>query len=100
MSYNATIADVNNKTYVSGAITVGTTAVEVKVGANRISPREMVRLYNNSQSTIFYGPSGVTVNSGEPLQPGEAVSIPAGDQLGVFAIASTTNLNCRVQEMA
>lgn len=101
MSYNATVADVNNKTYVSGFITVGTTAVEAKVGATRISPREMVRIYNNDSSiTIYFGASGVTVSTGEPLRPGEAVSVPAGDELGVFVIAASGTVNVRVQEMA
>jgi hypothetical protein len=101
MSYNATLADVNNKTYVSGVITVGTTAVEAKVGGSRISPREMVRIYNNDPSiTIYFGAAGVTVATGEPLRPGEAVSVPAGDELGVFVIAASGSVNVRVQEMA
>lgn len=102
ISFNPELADVNNKTYVSGAITVGAiTAVEAKVGVSRISPREMVRIYNNDSSiTIFFGASGVTAATGEPLKPGEAVSIPTGDQLGVFLIAASGSVDVRVQEMA
>lgn len=100
ISFNPEKADVNNQTYVSGAVSVGTTAVEAKVGASRISPREMVRIYNNSSQTVYYGASGVLTTTGEPIEPGSSISVPAGDQLGVFLIVASGTADCRIQEMA
>jgi len=101
MGYNSQISDVNNSDYVAGALSVTTSAVEAKVGASRLSKREMVRIYNNDSSIIIYfGPSGVTTSSGEPIKPGEAVSVPAGDAIGVFLIAASGTVNTRIQEMS
>lgn len=100
MGYNSQISDVNNRDYIAGAITATTSATEAKVGVSRLVGREMVRIFNNSTSvTIYFGPSGVTTSTGEPLNPGEGVSIPAGDQIGVFFLTSAGTADIRVQEM-
>jgi len=100
MGYNTLIGDVNNSAYLSGAVSVGTSAVEAKVGASRLEDREMVRIYNNSSQVVFYGASGVTVSTGEPIEPGASISLPAGDQIGVFLIVAAGTSDCRVQEMS
>jgi hypothetical protein len=99
MGYNSQLTDVNNRDYIAGAISVTTSAVEAKVGASRLVGREMIRIYNNDNFiTIYYGPSGVTTSTGEPIGPGEGISLPFGDQLGVFVIAASGTVNVRVQE--
>lgn len=101
ISFNPQASDVNNKAYVNGAITVTTTAIEAKVGASRLAEREMVRIYNNDSAiTIFFGTTGVTTANGEPLRPGESVSLPAGPDIPVFLVATSGSVNVRVQEMA
>lgn len=100
ISYNPQTADVNNIAYVSGAITATTSAVEAKVGVDRLANREMVRIYNNSASVVYYGATGVTAASGEPIEPGASISVPAGDQIGVFVVVASGTADCRIQEMA
>jgi hypothetical protein len=102
ISYNPEFADVMQDGYVSARISVGTSEVEAKVGASRLDGREMLVIYNDSNSTIYHGPSGVTTsgaNKGIPIPKGEYVSIMVGD-LGVFLIASGAGNNVIVQEWA
>lgn len=100
MGYNSQISDVNNGDYVAGAMTASTSLQEAKVGVSRLTNREMIRIYNNSSSvTIYFGPSGVTTSTGEPLKPGEGVSIPAGDQIGIYILTASGTADIRVQEM-
>lgn len=99
MGYNAQISDVNNSSFVNSALTVNSTQTEIKVGASPLEDREMVRIYNNSTQTIFYGATGVTVANGEPIEPGSAISIPAGPNVAVYAIVASGTAEARIQEM-
>lgn len=92
--------DLANDSYLSGIVTVGTTAVEAKVGGSALSGREILVIYNNSNSTIYYGPSGVTTSTGVPLQKNQFVSMPVGNGIGVFLIAGSAGNNIIVQEMS
>lgn len=102
ISYNPEFADVLQDSYISANITVGTSQVEAKVGTSRLSGREMLVIYNDSNNTIFHGPSGVTTsgtNKGIPILKGEFVSMMAGD-LGVFLISATAGNSVIIQEWA
>lgn len=82
-----------------GALTVGTSAVEVKVGANRLTDRRLVTIHNNSNQTIFWGFSGVTTSTGTPIEKGEFIAIQVrNDSVALFLISSSTNLNVRIKE--
>jgi hypothetical protein len=102
INFNPEFADVMQDDYIAGRVVVGTSAVEAKVGATRLDGREMLVIYNDSNRTIFHGPSGVTasgVNKGIPILKGEFVSVMVGN-LGVFLIASGAGNNVIVQEWA
>lgn len=75
---------------VQGVVTVGTTQTELKVGGSREAEREVVRVYNSSNSTIYVGPSGVTVSTGEPLFRRQSMEMPIGDQALYAIVASGT----------
>lgn len=90
--------EVNETLYLSGSVTVGNTAVEAKVGASRAEGRQRLRIYNNSNVTIYFGPSGVTPGSGEPLLKKQWIELDIGD-LGVFLIASSGSNNVIIQEI-
>jgi hypothetical protein len=95
----AEYADVFTDGYVAGPISVSTTQVEAKVGATRFALRENLRIFNNSTTTIYFGPSGVSSTTGEPLLKNQWVNIPIGD-IAVFLItASGTAADVRIQEM-
>lgn len=87
--------------YGSIVISVGTSAVEVKIGASRNPTRQRILIYNDSSSLIYYGPSGVTVsgsNRGIPIFKKQIVVIPAGD-IGVYLIAGSASNDAIVQVM-
>jgi hypothetical protein len=88
INLSSEFSDVLENGLVSGTITVGTSAVEVKVGANRLAGREYIELYNSSNATIYYGPSGVTTSTGIPIFKGQVKGIPAGEEVAVYLIAA------------
>jgi hypothetical protein len=88
ISSNGNWDDTNESVYVSGPVTVGVTEVEAKVGATRETQRQFVRIYNNSNSVIYFGPTGLSTSTGEPLQKHQSVEVAASD-LGVFLIAGS-----------
>jgi hypothetical protein len=99
---NPTYVDEISNSYLAGTISVSTTAVEAKVGASRLVNRKFVRIYNNSTTTIYFGPTGVTATSGEPLFQSQwvEVGVEEGD-IPVFMItASGTAADVRVQELS
>lgn len=93
--------DVINDSYVVGVVAVGTTQIEAKASTNRLEGRENLRIYNNSSKTIYFGPSGVTISTGEPILKKQWVSISVGDNIAVYLITdSGTATDIRIQEMA
>ena len=81
----------------SGALTVGTTAVEIKVGGTRLANRKSVFLFNNSNKTMYWGDSGVTTTTGIPIARGESVTIAIED-VAVFVITDQAGRDARVVE--
>jgi hypothetical protein len=82
---------------VNAALTVGTTAIEVKVGATRLAERKGVILYNNSNRVMFWGGSGVTTANGIPLAKGESITI-RNEDVSLFVVSDQANLDARVVE--
>lgn len=101
ISFDPELSDTLQNAYVAGVVSVSTTEVEAKVGVSRLSGREVLRIFNNSNTTIYFGPSGVTSSTGEPIFKNQWVNIPAGEGIGVFLItASGTATDVRIQEFA
>lgn len=98
VTFNPEMSDVNKDVYLSGPVTVGTSAVEAKVGASAEPLRESVRIYNSSSGTVYFGPSGVTTTTGEPLKKCQWVSLPAGSNNPVYLIAASAVGDVIVQE--
>lgn len=95
------VADVLNESGTQAALIVGTSAVEVKVGLDRLENRKLVTLFNNSNSTIYWGyDSTVTVSSGIPIARNQYVEWTVGDELSIFVIAGSANNNTRITEAA
>lgn len=92
-------ADVMQDGYASGAVSVTTSQIEAKVGANRLSNREALTITNKGNAIVYYGPSGVSSTSGDLLYKDQSVSLPIGD-LGVFLITASGTATVIVQEMA
>lgn len=92
-------SDIINNNGLEGVLTVGTSAIEVKVGASRLANRKIVTLYNNSSSTIYWGfTSGVTISSGSPIEKNEFIVWSVGPDLPIYVIANSAGNNTRVTE--
>lgn len=92
-------ADILNYSGVNGALTVGTSALEAKVGTTRLENRKLLIIYNNSNSTIFWSFSpSVTTSSGLPIFKQQTVYLSVGDQLPVYLIAATTGNSVLIAE--
>jgi len=88
---------------VEGALTVGTTAVEVKVGGSPLTTRKLVTVYNNSNSTIYWGyTSGVTTTTGTPIFKNQTGrwDISAETNAKIYLIAGSAGNNTRITESA
>jgi len=81
-----------------GLVTVGTTEVEAKVGGTRRDGRQMLRVYNKSNNIVYFGPTGVTTTTGEPIEKKQWVNIPASDSLALFLIAGSASNDVIVSE--
>lgn len=92
------LSDTNSSVYVSGSVTVTTSQTEAKVGASRESDRQFVRIYNDGNDIIYFGPSGVTTSTGEPLNKRQHVEIAITD-IGVYMICATGTVDVIVQEI-
>jgi len=95
--------EIVNGAYVHTTITVGTSEVEAKVAGSRLAGRQMLRIYNDSNNTIFIGSTGVTISGttkGEPLVKGNWINIPVGDATAVYLIAGSAGNNIIISEWA
>lgn len=59
---------------VVGAKTISTSAAELFAGASRLANRISMTVYNESTTTVYFGPAGVTTATGFPLLPGDSVT--------------------------
>lgn len=96
------VADVlNSGNSVEAAITVGTSSVEAKVGASRLTGRKALSVFNNSNSTIYWGyTSGVTTSSGTPIFKDQQIVFAVGDGQSVYLISGSAGNNVRITEGA
>lgn len=79
-------------TAIQGALTVDTSASELRLGGSMLAARRTVHIFNMSETVpIFVGfTSGTTVDTGFPVYPKTAhlISISSGSGLPVYAVAS------------
>lgn len=95
--------NVTNLVFASGgqaALTVGTSAIEVKVGVSALTGRKLVTVYNNSLVTIYWGRnSSVTTLNGTPIEPRQFMSFEGfSASQAIFLIASIAGNNVRITE--
>lgn len=93
------ISAINGNIGTQGALTVGTSAIEAKVGGARLTARSSLTVWNNSLVNIYWGyTSGVTTSTGTPIPPSKPVSWDIGDNQPVYLIAGTASNNTRITE--
>lgn len=85
---------------VTGAVTVGTSAVALRVGvANQVNRRALL-IQNLGPSPIFIGGPTVTTATGLRVAVQGTVIIAASENYTEYAISTTAGNNARVREMA
>ena len=90
---------INSGASVEGALNVGTTAIEIKVGATRLEDREALTLFNNSANTMYWGyTSSVTTSTGTPIFKNQLNTWSVGDSQPIYVISSKANQDARITE--
>lgn len=89
-----------------GTLTVGVTAVAIRVGGSDNPDRKLVQLHNDSGGTIYWGwDSSVTTSTGFPILTGatqvwcEENSPPTEVVPTIYAIAGSPGLVVRIAEV-
>jgi len=87
--------------YVAGVLTIGTSAVVVKVGASAMVGRQEVIVFGNKTNTdtIYIGPADVSVTTGLPVEPGEAITFTFSANIALYAICGTAGQTARIHEV-
>jgi hypothetical protein len=95
------VADVFKSSAVYGALTVGTTAVELKVGGTILANRKHVLFQNLSNKNIYFGfNNSVTTSTGLLVSGGSERGFDVSDSLSIWVIGESANLNCRLAEVS
>ena len=93
------IADLVNGEGVQSALVVGTSAVEIKVGTFPLANRKLVTLFNNSNSTLYWGyTNSVTISTGTPIFKNQFSSWTVGEDRPLYIIAGNANNDTRITE--
>jgi hypothetical protein len=94
-----TVDVVSTGTGTQAALTVGTSSVQVKVGGSPLVNRKIVTLFNNGNSTIYWGWSiGVTTATGTPIFKNQQISWSVSSTQLVFVIAGSAGNDTRITE--
>ena len=93
-------ADIFESGLASGAITVGTSQVEAKVGGSALAGRKGISIYHNGGGALYFGATGVTTASGTPIFKSTSIFIPASATCKVYLIAGTAGQDIRIVEFA
>jgi len=89
--------DVLEDGHLEDTFTIGTSPVEIKVGASIMDGRELVIVHNDSDDPVFHGSATVTVATGIPILSGVTMAIPAGR--AVYLVAGSAGNVVRGHEI-
>lgn len=93
----AIVADLIDGAGTQGALSVGTTPMEVKVGASRLANRKSVTIQPTNGHVYWGWTSAVTISTGTKVFPFQVVEFSVADT-PVYLVAETNGRNVRVTE--
>lgn len=98
MAFSPNRVQLNNlmTSFVNGDVSVGTSAIELIVGASMYSGRTVIAV-TPTDGTIYVGDENVTVSNGTPIQENETTVFLLKDTQSLYGIASST-IDVRVIE--
>jgi hypothetical protein len=86
---------------VQGVLTVGTTAVELKVGGSVLANRKLATVSNTSNNVIYWGyTNAVTTANGTPIVKNQQDNWDISDSGTIFLIAGSAGNDVRITESA
>lgn len=95
------VADILSGPGAQGTVTVGTAALELKVGASVLPNRKLLTIVNTSNNTIYWGwTSGVTISNGTPIFKNQSAQWSVSETASVWAIAGSAGNVVRITEVA
>ncbi len=89
-----------NDSAVYGTLTVGTTAVEVKVGGSALAFRKLVTMQADDNKIYWGYDSSVTTSTGTRIYKGQYVPLQVGPDIPVYVIADGAGKEMRIGELA
>lgn len=95
-----TVVDCANHGGLHGSLTVGTTAVELKVGGTVLANRKFITMQATG-SKVYWGYSNtVTTATGTRLYRNQTAIFPIGPGTSVFLIADTAGIIVKIGELS
>lgn len=98
--FNPDKSDVLNTSGSTAEVTVGTSAVALRVGGSNLADRQQIILQPKDNNIFIGYTSGVTTTTGLKLFKDQTVILPIGDQVTVWAISNGSGRLIIVQELA
>lgn len=83
---------------VQSSLTVGLTAVEVKVGASKLANRKIITIMPINRDMWWGYTSGVTIATGTPVFKNQTLTISASDTCTVYLITDQAAKEARITE--
>lgn len=99
MKYNSNESDTNSNIYLSGSVTATTAGVSASVNGTPEDGRQFVRIYNDSNKVIYFGPAGLATSEMEPLRRRQSVEIAATPDIEVVVKTASGTGNVIIQEI-
>lgn len=89
-----------NDSAVYGTLSVGTTAVEVKVGGSPLTNRKMVHMLAEDNQIYWGYDASVTTSNGTRIYKNQFVELPIGPDISIYVIANGAGRSMRIAEIA
>lgn len=100
MSFDSDRSDVNESAFIAAVKTISTSQIEACALSSSLDNRQAISIYNNGPQIIYYGPSGITSNTGIPIFKNQLVSLPLGPNNRAYLITSSSSSTAVIQEMS
>ena len=89
-----------NRQGVYGEITVGTTPVEVKVGASPLAHRGLVHILAKDNQIYWGYDNSVTTTTGTRIFRNQLVFLPVGPDVSIWLVANGAGRDAAIGELA
>lgn len=92
--------DTANVTGVYGSLTVGTSAVLLKVGGSALDNRKYVTMQTKADAVYWGYDSSVTTSTGTQIFKDQLVVLPVGPSVTIYLIANGSGRDVRIGEIS